>query len=311
MRLARSLLDLRRNALIAKHLRRMALRSVQDDSTLVEKRGSIASLVLARPKALNSLTLPMVRTLWSALKESAADPEVGSIVMTGAGEKSFCAGGDVRAVMEAARDRSTLAEGAEDLSDSFFREEYALNAAIAGSPKPQVSVWDGIVMGGGAGVSVHGAFRVTSERTMFAMPETNIGLFPDVGATHFLSRLPGEVGTYLALTGARLGAEDLLYCGLATHYVPSERLADLEAALQGCAGDAAVSDALTRLGGGSVVSGVAQKVAPLLAQNRQAIDACFSGATVEEIEARLCGMAANGRRARWPRCRKCRQRHAR
>ena len=137
MNLKRSLLDLRRNVLIAKHAaRRMALRTVQDDSTLVEKRGSVASIVLARPKALNSLTLPMVRTLWSAFKEASSDPEVGSIVMTGAGEKAFCAGGDVRAVMESACARGSLADGAEDLSDSFFREEYALNAVRASCPRP-------------------------------------------------------------------------------------------------------------------------------------------------------------------------------
>lgn len=187
--------------------------------------------------------------------------------------------------------RGSLGAGEEDMSDAFFREEYALNAAIAGCPKPQVSVWDGIVMGGGAGVSVHGAFRVTSERTMFAMPETNIGLFPDVGATHFLSRLPGEVGTYLALTGARLGATDLLAVGLATHFVPSERIAALEAALQGCDSAAAVDAALVDLSDGAAADSYAQMVAPQIAARRHVIDMCFRGSCIESI---LVALDADG-----------------
>lgn len=183
------------------------LGTMANDFVQVERRGNVACMVLSRPKALNSLDLPMVRTLWSSYLEAASDPKVSSILLTGAGEKAFCAGGDVRAVVEAARKRSSLAPGEEDISDLFFREvlasvcyhhpcllaqplhaqtnsldpqEYALNAAIAGSPKPQVSVWDGIVMGGGAGVSVHGAFRIATEKALFAMPETSIGFFPDV-----------------------------------------------------------------------------------------------------------------------------------
>mmetsp|Transcript_46453 Transcript_46453/g.104712 ORF Transcript_46453/g.104712 Transcript_46453/m.104712 type:complete len:197 (-) Transcript_46453:1091-1681(-) len=166
------------------------LSAATDGQILIERRGAIASLVLNRPKALNALTLPMVRLLSRAFTESAADAQVSTIVMNGAGGRAFCAGGDVRAVMEAARARHPRPSAAHDLDDAFFREEYALNAAIAGCPKPQVSVWDGITMGGGAGLSVHGAFRVATERALFAMPETNIGLFPDVGACVGLITIP-------------------------------------------------------------------------------------------------------------------------
>ena len=240
--------SLRRLTTLSRHL----TMSAADAGVRIERVGSVANIVLDRPKALNALNLPMVRVLSDAYAASAGDAAVTSIVMSGAGGKAFCAGGDVRAVMEAARVDPT------GLSDAFFREEYALNAAIAGCPTPQVSVWDGIVMGGGAGLSVHGRFRVATERTLFAMPETGIGFFPDVGGSHFLqaaqpnpnpypipSPLPEPLplsrtlnrthptptpssrqaagvgralGTYLALTGARLHAADLLYSGLATHF---------------------------------------------------------------------------------------------
>ena len=147
---------------------------------IFERRGSVAWLTLARPKALNALTLPMIRALHPALEQSASDASVRCIVMVGEGGKAFCAGGDVRAVCEAAQ------AGDAALPDAFFREEYSLNYSLSRSPKPQVSVWDGIVMGGGAGLSVHGRFRVATERTLFAMPETGIGFFPDVGGSHFL-----------------------------------------------------------------------------------------------------------------------------
>jgi enoyl-CoA hydratase/carnithine racemase len=213
--------------------------SATTPEVVFERRGSVAWLTLARPKALNALTLPMIRALHPALEQSASDASVRCIVMVGEGGKAFCAGGDVRAVCEAAQG------GDAALPDAFFREEYQLNYALARSPKPQVSVWDGIVMGGGAGLSVHGRFRVATERTLFAMPETGIGFFPDVGGSHFLQAagMGRALGTYLALTGARLHAADLLYSGLATHFVPSAAMGSpglesglgwggLEAALQ-------------------------------------------------------------------------------
>jgi enoyl-CoA hydratase/carnithine racemase len=259
--------------MIARHLSS----SSSTPEVLVERRGSVAWLTLARPKALNALTLPMIRALHPSFEQSAADASVSCIVMVGDGGKAFCAGGDVRAVCEAAKG------GGDSLPDSFFREEYALNAALAASPKPQVSVWDGIVMGGGAGVSVHGRFRVATEKTLFAMPETGIGFFPDVGATHFLPTTVGRpFGTYLALTGARLKAAELLEAGLATHFVPSDALAGLEAALQGCDGDAQVAAALAALGAGAAPPAAAPP------PPRDAIERCFGPPrTAEAIVAAL------------------------
>jgi enoyl-CoA hydratase/carnithine racemase len=246
----------------------------------VTTRGSVAHLTLSRPKALNALTLPMVRDITAALKAAAADPAVHCILVDGEGERAFCAGGDVRAVYDAGLAGPTAGE--VPLTDAFFREEYVMNAAIAGSPKPQVSVWDGFVMGGGVGVSVHGAYRVATERAAFAMPETGIGLFPDVGGSHFLSRLPGALGQYIGLTGARQKAADMVYCGLATHFVPSAALPELADSLATCTSAADVEACLARLG----ASG-AEESESTLAQNRAQIDEAFSAATLEEICARL------------------------
>ena len=243
-----------------------------------EARGSLAFVTLARPKALNALTLGMVRALRPTLDQCAADERVKCIVLAGEGGRAFCAGGDVRAVCEAAQ------AGGSSLPDAFFREEYVLNHAIATSSTPQVSVWDGIVMGGGAGLSVHGRFRVASEKALFAMPETGIGLFPDVGGSFFLSRLGNALGAYVGLTGARLGAADLLYSGLATHYVPRAALAGLEAALQGCCGKTQIDAALAALGAGATPADAAS---PPLAQRRDAIERCFAHDTVDAIVAAL------------------------
>ena len=213
--------------------------TAEEQHVRCETRGSLAFVTLARPKALNALTLGMVRALRPALDQCAADERVKCIVLAGEGGRAFCAGGDVRAVCEAAQ------AGGSSLPDAFFREEYVLNHAIATSSTPQVSVWDGIVMGGGAGLSVHGRFRVASEKALFAMPETGIGLFPDVGGSFFLSRLPGELGTYVGLTGDRLKAAELLYCGLATHYAPSSALSFASTA-HGLGGPAAADDDVRR-----------------------------------------------------------------
>lgn len=159
---------------------------------------------------------------------------------------------------------------------------YQLNAAIAASQKPQVSIWDGFCMGGGAGISVHGAFRIATEKTVFAMPETNIGMFPDVGASSFLSTLPGSLGPYLALTGARLGPADVLYTGLATHYIPSSSIPELIRKLEACDSAAAVRDACDSL--------AADPGTPPLAAVRPTIDRCFVHDSVEEILAALRGM---------------------
>ena len=209
------------------------------EEILLDRTGGAAILTINRPQALNALTLGNYRRFAPALRAWASDPSVHAVVVRGAGERAFCAGGDVRAVYEAGRGIS----GDPDLPAIFFREEYELIRCIHRFPKPYIAVIDGITMGGGAGISVNGAYRIATERTLFAMPETAIGLFPDVGATRFLNRCPGYVGRYLGLTGARLGAADALYCGFATHFVPHDRIAGLVAALGASRpGDAGRSD---------------------------------------------------------------------
>ncbi|MCP5081688.1 MAG: enoyl-CoA hydratase/isomerase family protein [Alphaproteobacteria bacterium] len=191
---------------------------------LFEVKNRAGVITLNRPKALNALTLGMVREMHPQLERWADDDRVHQIIIKAAGDKAFCAGGDIRALYDwgLARNRNFL---------DFYREEYLLNTFIKRYPKPYIALIDGIDMGGGVGVSIHGSHRVATERLTFAMPETGIGLFPDVGGTYFLPRLPGELGMFMALTGARLKAPDALYAGLATHYVPSGRLIALEEAL--------------------------------------------------------------------------------
>ncbi len=190
------------------------------DDILFERVGGVATVTLNRPQQLNAFTLGMYRRFDPMLREWAADSAIHAVVIQGAEGRAFCAGGDIRAIYEAGRGIA----GDPSLTSTFFREEYELIRRIHRYPKPYVAMIDGIAMGGGAGVSVNGAYRIATERAMFAMPETGIGLFPDVGATRFLNLCPGHVGRYLGLTGARLGTADALYCGFATHFVRRERL---------------------------------------------------------------------------------------
>ena len=188
---------------------------------IVRRQGRIGRITLNRPLALNSLTLPMLRVLHGALDEWRGDPAVHAVVIEGAGGRAFCAGGDIRAVrgMALSHDRAGI--------EAFFAAEYALNLAVARYPKPYVALVDGICMGGGMGISVHGAYRVATEAAVFAMPECGIGLFPDVGATYVLPRLRPGCGMYMGLAGARLGGADALWAGVATHFVSRETLAEL------------------------------------------------------------------------------------
>ena len=187
------------------------------DAVLLERRGRALWITLNRPAAMNALDRAMCNTIQAALYDSIGDADVALVVIEGAGERAFCAGGDVVAMHRAGR------EGPADW-EGFFHDEYRMNQTIAFYPDPYVAILDGITMGGGVGLSIHGRYRVATERTLFAMPETGIGLIPDVGSTHALPRLGGEIGTWLALSGARLKAADCLYAGIATHYVPSDRL---------------------------------------------------------------------------------------
>src|SRR6516164_1396872 len=264
------------------------------DEILLGREGGIATLMINRPKALNALTLDNYRRFAPALDAWARDPSIDAVVVRGAGERAFCAGGDVRAVYEAGRG----IKGDPDLPIVFFREEYELIRRIHRFPQPYIAIIDGITMGGGAGISVNGAYRIATERTLFAMPETAIGLFPDVGATRFLNRCPGQVGRYLGLTGARLGAADALYCGFATHFVPHDRVAELVAALGGAVGKTGGERARID----AVLAGFAENPgsAPLQAL-RPAIDRCFAGDSVDAVlDALGAEAAAGGADAGWP-----------
>jgi enoyl-CoA hydratase len=206
------------------------------DEVLIERVGRAGVLTLNRPKALNALTHHMIRAIDAALAAWAGDASVTRVIIRQTGEKAFCAGGDIRAIA------GDIADGGFDAVEAFYRDEYRLNRRIARYAKPFVALIDGIVMGGGVGVSFHGAHRVAGDRLLFAMPEVGIGLFPDVGATYLLPRLPGRTGLYLALTGARIGPADAVWAGLATARVPSADFPLLFDAL--CAGgdvDAAIA----------------------------------------------------------------------
>ncbi|MER5884590.1 enoyl-CoA hydratase/isomerase family protein [Streptomyces sp. NPDC001941] len=239
-----------------------------DDPVLLRTEGRAAYLTLNRPRALNALTHTMVRTIADALDAWEDDPSVDTVVISGAGERGLCAGGDIRAIHADAR-AGTMG------SADFWRDEYRLNARIARYRTPYVAVMDGIVMGGGVGVSAHGTVRVVTERSRVAMPETGIGFVPDVGGTYLLGLAPGELGTHLALTGAAVGAADAQLCGLADHFVPSSALPAFLADLALMP----VREALSR--------SVGEAPSGELAAHRQWIDECYGADTVEEIVERL------------------------
>lgn len=191
---------------------------------LVSRSRHVGSISLDRPKALNSLTLDMVRRFARALDQFAADPAIAAVVVTGEGERGFCAGGDIRALYD-------MRHGDRAHYKTFWREEYELNARIASFPKPYVVFMDGIVMGGGVGLSAHGDCRIVTERTRLAMPETGIGFIPDVGGTWLLTR-NGGAGLYMALSGEAVGADDAIYVGLADVLVDSGSVPELRRSLQ-------------------------------------------------------------------------------
>jgi enoyl-CoA hydratase len=232
---------------------------------ICEVQGACGVLTLNRPKALNALTLAMVREIAQALDLWEKDPAVQSVAIRGSGEKAFCAGGDIRLLYE----QGKAGNFAEQLS--FWREEYILNRRIKLYPKPYVALIDGIVMGGGAGVGFHGSHRVAGDKFSFAMPEVGIGFFPDIGATYFLSRLPGKAGTYLALTGSRASCGDAAALGLVT-YVPSERHENLLKRL--IAGEAVDS---------AIAAEQAEAPASELMKQKHFIDGCFGAPTINAI----------------------------
>ena len=247
---------------------------------LFARRGAAGIVTLNRPSALNAITHEMVRALARQLDAWAHDGAVTRVIVTAEGGRAFSAGGDIRALYELGR----AGQQAEALK--FFREEYTLNTAIKRYPKPYVSLIDGIVMGGGFGVSVHGSHRVAGDRFQFAMPEVSIGFFPDVGATWVLPRMPGETGAWCALTGDRMKTADGVATGIATHHVRSERFPDLLDALCGNVSvDALLAAFAEPVGEGPVTA------------RRGAIDRLFAASRVEDILAALD--AERGTEAEW------------
>jgi len=255
----------------------VALMETAGDDILFERRGAAGIVTLNRPKALNAVTHTMVRALRARLDAWADDASITRVVIKAAGERAFCAGGDIRALYDLGQ-AGFLAEALQ-----FWRDEYPLNAAIKNYRKPYVALIDGIVMGGGVGISVHGSHRVAGDRFQFAMPEVGIGFFPDVGATWFLPRMPGNLGTYCGLTGERFDAADGIATGVATHRVSSSRFAELIEALTGTESVDAVLAAFSEPAGqGPVVA------------RRAIIDRLFAADSVEEIVAAVAREAGSG-----------------
>jgi enoyl-CoA hydratase len=237
-----------------------------ESEVLFERRGAAGIITLNRPQALNAFTIATVGAIRPQLAAWASDPDVTRVVIQAAGGKAFAAGGDIRSLVE------LLKSGRYDATMDFWREEYLLNADIKRFPKPYIALVDGICMGGGVGLSVHGSFRVAGDRYLFAMPEVSIGFFPDVGATYFLPRLPGRIGTYLALTAARFGPGEGIGFGLATHRVPSSRFPVL---LQALSEGADVSGALAAFS--------TRPESNTLAGREEVINRAFAGESVEAV----------------------------
>ncbi|GAA1653133.1 enoyl-CoA hydratase/isomerase family protein [Actinoplanes couchii] len=240
--------------------------------------GRLGRIVLNRPAALNALTTEMVGIVHDTLRAWHDDDRVRTVLITGAGERGLCAGGDLRAMHADA-----VSGGGGSLE--FFTREYDLNAAIAGYPKPVVAWMDGLVMGGGIGISAHASLRIVTERSRLAMPEVGIGFHPDVGGSWLLSRAPGEIGTHLALTGTTIGAGDAITAGLADCFVPADRIPYLISGLTGDEPGVAVSAVTTAPPAGD------------LDDARDWIDECYAGDDLAVIRTRLAGHGSAGARA--------------
>ena len=248
---------------------------------LFDRRGAAGIVILNRPQALNAVTHDMVRALRARLDDWRDDRAVTRVVVIAKGARAFSAGGDLRRLYDLGR------AGRHEEALDFWRDEYALNATIKRYPKPYVALIDGIVMGGGVGISIHGSHRVAGDRFQFAMPEVGIGFFHDVGATWFLPRLPGETGTFCALTAERLTAADAVAAGVATHRIASRRFDDLLDGLCGTVSVDALLAAFVAPGGagphGAGSGGAEPDGAGPVAKMRGAIDRHFAGDTVEDI----------------------------
>lgn len=253
--------------------------SQPEPAVLARKDGRVGRLTLNRPRAINALDHAMVHRLDAVLTEWEQDEPVRAVLLTGAGERGLCAGGDIRYVHD---DAKRGGRGAR----AFFHDEYLLNHRISRYPKPYVAVMDGLTLGGGVGLSAHGSVRIVTERSSVGMPETAIGFVPDVGGSYLLSRAPGELGTHLALTSGRMTGADAVSCGFADHYLPSDRLPAFTSLL------ASVEPAVA----------VAEFAVPTpdseLAAQREWIDHCYAADSVEEIVDRLLDQACRRPRRR-------------
>ena len=241
---------------------------------LFDVRGGIGLITLNRPKALNALTQGMVLDIHPQMEAWAEDDAIKAVVIVGAGDRGFCAGGDILWLRNNGLEDRPKAVG-------FYWDEYRLNRYIKNYPKPYIAFIDGITMGGGCGLSVHGDFRVATERTVYAMPETGIGLFPDVGGTYFMPRCPGETGMYSALTGDRLKPADAVYLGIATHYMSSEAIDGAIAAL-------AEADITDNASVAAILDGLNEEPGESAVQHLQGqIDVAFAEDSVDAILAAL------------------------
>ena len=240
----------------------------ENEDVLVSVRNGVGILTLNRPKAINSLNDAMVAGIAEALHAWADDDAIHTVLLTGAGERGLCAGGDVVALYHSAKADDGAAQ-------RFWWDEYLVNAFIGSYPKPYVALMDGIVMGGGVGVASHGSVRVATDTTKMAMPEVGIGFIPDVGGTYLLSRAPGALGLHAALTGAPFSGADAIAMGFADHYVAHDKLADFTEAVVNDGVDNALATYATE-----------PPASPLLEQ-RDWIDECYAGDTVADILAAL------------------------
>ncbi|MCW2959911.1 MAG: enoyl-CoA hydratase/isomerase family protein [Thermoleophilia bacterium] len=245
---------------------------IAEEELIVRVVGAMGRLTLNRPRAINALTLGMIRDIDAALTEWETDDSVRVVLLDGAGERGFCAGGDIKALWESAKSDPSIAA-------EYWREEYLLDARIASYPKPVVALMDGLVMGGGVGLAAHARHRVATDRLKLAMPEVGIGFTPDVGGTWLLSRAPGELGTHMALTGGVIGAQDALLVDFADAVIPSDAVVAFVEELR--TGD--VEGALT-FASASVAPDLGHSK---LAAAREWIDAAYAHDTVEEIVAAL------------------------
>jgi enoyl-CoA hydratase len=257
----------------------MTEKLVRDGDVVIREQRALRRMTLNRPHALNAITLDMAETMTAFLCEWAEDPAVGAVLIDGAGERAFAAGGDIRALYDAAKSGNALPE-------RFWATEYHLDVLIARYPKPVIAIMDGLVMGGGVGISAHAADRVVTDRSAIAMPEVGIGFFPDVGVSFLLARAHWQLGTYMALTGARFSAQDAVLCELASSHIPSARLNEVAPTLADCRTGKEVWAALGKLrtspGPGKIL------------KRRDWIERCFRGDTIEDIVAALSACDADG-----------------